>query len=54
MHLVEPTEKELVDELETVIYHCEAPVYSLTAAGKLILSRTVRREGFKVCLEFGI
>lgn len=50
MHLVEPTEKELVDELETVIYHCEAPVYSLTAAGKLILSRTVRREGFKVVL----
>lgn len=50
MHLVEPTEQELVDELETVIYHCEAPVYSLTAAGKLILSRSVRREGFKVVL----
>ncbi|KAJ7130605.1 putative asparagine synthase [Mycena epipterygia] len=51
MHTVTPTEKELVDEFETSVWHSEAPLMYLHGAGKILLSKAVRAKGFKVVLS---
>ncbi|KAJ6494963.1 putative asparagine synthase [Mycena vulgaris] len=51
MHAVTPTEKELVAEFETSVWHSEAPLMYLHGAGKIILSKAVREKGFKVVLS---
>ncbi|KAJ7121253.1 putative asparagine synthase [Mycena crocata] len=51
MHLVKPTEKELVAEFEPSVWHSEAPLMYLHGAGKILLSKAVREKGFKVVLS---
>ncbi|KAJ7693429.1 putative asparagine synthase [Mycena rosella] len=51
MHIVRPTEKDLVDEFEPSVWHSEAPLMYLHGAGKILLSRAVREKGFKVVLS---
>ncbi|KAJ6594362.1 putative asparagine synthase [Mycena capillaripes] len=51
MHLVRPTEKELVDAFEPSVWHSEAPLMYLHGAGKILLSKAVRDKGFKVVLS---
>ncbi|KAJ7141354.1 putative asparagine synthase [Mycena epipterygia] len=51
MHIVKPSEKELVDEFETSVWHSEAPLMYLLGAGKILLSKAVRAKGFKVVLS---
>ncbi|KAJ7680738.1 putative asparagine synthase [Mycena polygramma] len=51
MHLVKPTEKELVDAFEPSVWHSEAPLVYLHGAGKILLSKAVRDKGFKVVLS---
>jgi asparagine synthetase B (glutamine-hydrolysing) len=48
MHLVKPTEKDLVDAFEPSVWHSEAPLMYLHGAGKILLSKAVRDKGFKV------
>ncbi|KAJ7451788.1 putative asparagine synthase [Mycena galericulata] len=51
MHIVKPTEQELVAEFETSVWHSEAPLMYLHGAGKILLSKAVRDKGFKVVLS---
>lgn len=47
MHLVKPTEQDLVDAFEPSVWHSEAPLMYLHGAGKILLSKAVRDKGFK-------
>ncbi|KAI3621773.1 asparagine synthase [Moniliophthora roreri] len=51
VHMVMPTEEDLVCAFQKVVYHAEQPVTSLHGAGKLILSEHYRRHGYKVTLS---
>ncbi|KAJ7497728.1 putative asparagine synthase [Mycena latifolia] len=51
MHIVRPTEEDLVAEFEPSVWHSEAPLMYLHGAGKILLSRAVREKGFKVVLS---
>lgn len=48
MITVEPTEEDLVNALDDVIWHSEQPVRTLHGAGKIVLSKSVRAHGYKV------
>lgn len=48
MFTVEPTEEELVNALEDVIWHVEQPISTLHGTGKILLSKFVRAHGYKV------
>ncbi|KAF9262332.1 putative asparagine synthase [Marasmius fiardii PR-910] len=50
LHLVTPTEADLVSYFEKSVYHSEQPVHNLNGAGKIILSEYVQRHSFKVIL----
>ncbi|KAJ7726323.1 putative asparagine synthase [Mycena maculata] len=51
MHVVRPTEEELVAEFEPSVWYSEAPLIYLHGAGKILLSKAVRERGFKVVLS---
>ncbi|KAJ7045941.1 putative asparagine synthase [Mycena alexandri] len=51
MHLVKPTEQDLADAFEPSVWHSEAPLMYLHGAGKILLSKAVRDQGFKVVLS---
>ncbi|KAF7349691.1 Asparagine synthetase domain-containing protein [Mycena sanguinolenta] len=50
-HMVNVTEKELVDAFEATLWHAEQPLWSLLAPGKYLLSNFVRNQGYKVVLS---
>ncbi|KDR81295.1 hypothetical protein GALMADRAFT_222729 [Galerina marginata CBS 339.88] len=50
IHIITPTEADLVAKFEESVYHCEMALYSFHAAGKCILSDHIRRAGYKVLL----
>ncbi|EEB89311.1 hypothetical protein MPER_12605 [Moniliophthora perniciosa FA553] len=51
VHMVMPTEEDLVCAFQKVVYHAEQPVASFHGARKLILSEHYRRHGYKVTLS---
>ncbi|ESK93670.1 likely peroxisomal biogenesis aaa atpase pex1 [Moniliophthora roreri MCA 2997] len=50
IHMVTPTEKDLVDQFPKAVYHTEQPTLSFHGTGKMILSEYVRDNGCKVVL----
>ncbi|KAL0062126.1 hypothetical protein AAF712_011053 [Marasmius tenuissimus] len=50
VHLVQPTEEDLVNCFERAVYHSEQLALSLTGPGKLLLAEYVRKLGHKVVL----
>ncbi|KAL0576097.1 hypothetical protein V5O48_005871 [Marasmius crinis-equi] len=50
LHLITPSEADLVNHFEQSVYHVEGPVHSMNGAGKLMLSEYVHDRGFKVIL----
>jgi asparagine synthase (glutamine-hydrolysing) len=50
MHMVNATEAALVGTFEDSVWHSEMPASSFHGAGKILLSRSVRSQGYKVCL----
>ncbi|KAF8964576.1 putative asparagine synthase [Flammula alnicola] len=50
IHMVTPTEADLVAKFEHTVYHSEMAVHTLHAAGKFILSEHIRKQGYKVVL----
>jgi asparagine synthase (glutamine-hydrolysing) len=48
VHMVAPTEADLVGAFERSVYHAEQPVMSMHGPGKIILSEFVRKQGYKV------
>ncbi|KAJ7151764.1 putative asparagine synthase [Mycena crocata] len=51
IHMVKATEQGLVDSLEEAIWHSEQPNTTFHGAGKIILSKAVRSNGYKVALS---
>ncbi|KAI3615608.1 asparagine synthase [Moniliophthora roreri] len=51
VHMVTPTEEDLVGAFQKAVYHSEQPVASFHATGKLMLSEHYRRHGYKVTLS---
>ncbi|KAJ7244941.1 putative asparagine synthase [Mycena rebaudengoi] len=51
MHVVNATEAKLVGALEDAIWHSEQPNTTFHGAGKILMSRAVHGEGFKVVLS---
>ncbi|KAJ7244947.1 putative asparagine synthase [Mycena rebaudengoi] len=51
MHVVNATEAKLVGALEDAIWHSEQPNTTFHGAGKILMSRAIRSEGFKVVLS---
>ncbi|KAJ7615386.1 putative asparagine synthase [Roridomyces roridus] len=51
IHAVPATEAGLVDVLEEAIYHAEQVAATFHGAGKFLLSRAVRENGYKVALS---
>ncbi|KDQ07926.1 hypothetical protein BOTBODRAFT_38363 [Botryobasidium botryosum FD-172 SS1] len=49
-HMVEPSEKDLVEAFEESVWHAESPYFAFNAAGKLLLSKFVHNQGYKVVL----
>ena len=50
IHMITPTEEEIISHFEDSVYHSEQPVTTFHGAGKLILAEYVRDKGFKVVL----
>ncbi|KAJ8085950.1 hypothetical protein PM082_004769 [Marasmius tenuissimus] len=50
IHMITPSEEEIVSHFEESVYHSEQPVTTFHGAGKLILAEYVRDMGFKVVL----
>ncbi|KAK1231767.1 hypothetical protein PQX77_005115 [Marasmius sp. AFHP31] len=50
LHLITPSEADLVNRFEQSVYHAEGPVHSMAGAGKLMLSEYVHKHGLKVVL----
>ncbi|KAJ7576694.1 putative asparagine synthase [Mycena floridula] len=50
IHMVTPTEEDLVRHFETAVYHAEQPSSTFHGSGKVILSDFVRKHGYKVVL----
>ncbi|KAL0568632.1 hypothetical protein V5O48_013351 [Marasmius crinis-equi] len=50
VHLVRPTEEDLVGCFERAVYHSEQLALSLTGPGKMLLAEHVRKLGHKVVL----
>ncbi|EGO01320.1 hypothetical protein SERLA73DRAFT_51048 [Serpula lacrymans var. lacrymans S7.3] len=51
VHMIEPTETDLVENFEPAVWHAEQPTLTLHGAGKVILSKFVREQGYKVILS---
>ncbi|EEB96637.1 hypothetical protein MPER_04199 [Moniliophthora perniciosa FA553] len=51
VHMVMPTEEDLVYAFQKVVYHAEQPAMSFHGAGKFILSEHYHRHGYKVTLS---
>ncbi|KAF7349626.1 Asparagine synthetase domain-containing protein [Mycena sanguinolenta] len=50
-HMVNITEKELVDSFEATLWHVEQPIWAFHAPGKYLLSKFVQSQGYKVVLS---
>ena len=50
IHMVTPTEEDLVRTFPKAVYHSEQPTLAFHSAGKVILSEYVRNHGYKVVL----
>ncbi|KAK7040099.1 hypothetical protein VNI00_009904 [Paramarasmius palmivorus] len=50
VHMVAPTEKDLVDRFPKCIYHIEQPMLSFHGVGKMMLSEHVNANGYRVVL----
>ncbi|KAJ7162392.1 putative asparagine synthase [Mycena filopes] len=50
MKLVPATEAALIGEFEESVWHSEMPTATFHAAGKMLMSRALRKNGFKVAL----
>ncbi|KDR72346.1 hypothetical protein GALMADRAFT_32536, partial [Galerina marginata CBS 339.88] len=50
IHMITPTEADLVAKFEESVYHCEMALHTFHAAGKCILSDHIQRAGYKVLL----
>ncbi|KAF8881168.1 hypothetical protein CPB84DRAFT_1751259 [Gymnopilus junonius] len=50
IHMVTPTEADLVGILDKAVYHTEHPVHTMHPSGRLILSQAIRAAGYKVTL----
>ncbi|ESK95246.1 asparagine synthase [Moniliophthora roreri MCA 2997] len=50
IHMVAPTEEDLVREFPRSIYHTEQPTMSFHGTGKMILSKFVHDNGYRVVL----
>ncbi|KAK7040724.1 hypothetical protein VNI00_009630 [Paramarasmius palmivorus] len=51
IHMVAPTEEDLVQQFPKAVYHCEQPMMSFHGTGKMILSNYVHDRGYKVILS---
>ena len=47
---IDCTSQKLADDFEPTVLHCERPLMNPHSIAKLILSRLVRDQGYKVCL----
>ncbi|KAJ7577813.1 putative asparagine synthase [Mycena floridula] len=50
IHMIAPSEQDLVNYFEKCVYHTETPVIAFHGAGKIILSEFVRQHGYKVVM----
>ncbi|KAL0566412.1 hypothetical protein V5O48_015604 [Marasmius crinis-equi] len=50
IHMITPTEEQIINNFEKSVYHSEQPVTAFHGAGKLILAEYVRNLGVKVVL----
>ncbi|KAJ7576700.1 hypothetical protein C8J56DRAFT_899787 [Mycena floridula] len=48
IHMVPPTEEDLVRYFETAVYRAEQPTSTFHGSGKIILSDFVRKHGYKL------
>ncbi|KAJ7595204.1 putative asparagine synthase [Mycena floridula] len=50
IHMIAPSEEDLVNYFEKCVYHTETPVFTFHGAGKIILSEFARKLGYKAVM----